>query len=206
MPKEHKVKQGECIASIAFEHGFHPDTLWDHADNASLRSQRDSGYVLLEGDLVHVPDLRLREVQAATGRVHRFRRRGVPEKLKIQLLDVDRPRANLAYVLEMDGKRIEGTTDAEGRLEHWIPASAKSGRLILGENESFDLQLGHLEPVTTEAGARARLKNLGFLDREDADAEDLRRGVLFFQKRQELDATGALDAPTQQKLLSLHGS
>ena len=37
MPIEHTVQPGECIDSIAFQHGFFPDTLWDHGDNAALK-------------------------------------------------------------------------------------------------------------------------------------------------------------------------
>ena len=64
------MKEGECVGSIAFEHGFFPDTLWDHPNNAELKGKRGDPNVLLAGDVVHVPDLRPKEVAVAAGQSH----------------------------------------------------------------------------------------------------------------------------------------
>lgn len=206
MPKKHTVRLGEEIASIAFQYGFRPEVVWEHPDNAALRRQRENGHVLQEGDVVIIPDLRPKSAPAATGRVNTFRRRGVPEKLRLQLLDGDTPRANLDYLLTVDGVSTEGRTDAQGRIEIWISPAARSGKLLIGENEEIDLKLGHLSPVTTEAGLRARLKNLGFLDDEAADAEALARGLRAFQQHFGLEPTGAANDETRQTLLDVHRS
>lgn len=40
MPFQHQVGPGDCIVSIAYDNGFHPDTLWDHPENAELKALR----------------------------------------------------------------------------------------------------------------------------------------------------------------------
>jgi hypothetical protein len=206
MPRKHVVKLGEEISSIAFQYGFRPEVVWEDPDNAGLRLERENGHVLQEGDVLTIPDLRPKSVPVSTGRVHTFRRRGVPEKLRLQLLNGDRPRANLDYLLTVDGVSTEGRTDAEGRIEIWISPAARSGKLLLGASEEIDLQLGYLRPVTTDAGMRARLKNLGFLDDEAADAEALSRGLRAFQQHFGLESTGVIDDDTRQTLLDAHRS
>ena len=55
---QHKVAQGDCIESIAAKHGLEPDTIWEHANNASLREKRNgNSFALFPGDVLFVPDL-----------------------------------------------------------------------------------------------------------------------------------------------------
>ena len=209
MPSHHTVAPGECIASIALHYGFHPDTIWDAAENASLRELRGTGYVLLPGDVVVVPDKRIHSVAARTGRRHRFRRRGVPEKFRLQLVAEDVPRADLSYTLTIDGVPSEGVTDAEGRLEAWIPPDARKGMLDLGGGEVYELELGHLVPVVDDAGLRERLTNLGFLSPAAADVDEaavLRIAILEFQRAHALEETGEAGETTRAKLVEIHGA
>ncbi len=188
------------------ERGFFPDTLWDHPANAELKALRKDGNVLLEGDVLFIPDLRDKAVPCDTGRRHVFRRRGVPEILKITLLRRGKPRADLPYELEIDGRVVASArTDAGGRLQHFIPPNAVRGRLVLGPSEGYDLALGHLEPASTEPGARARLVNLDLLVRPDADAKAYEAALIELQIQNDLDPSGLLDAPTQAKLIDVHG-
>lgn len=205
MPKSHVVRAGDCITSIAYANGFSPDALWNHALNDSLRKARPTGNQLVPGDVVWIPDLRGKREQGATDRCHCFRRVGVPERLRLQLVDVTGPRANTAYVLEIDGARVEGTTDGDGRLEQPISPAATRGTLTVG-NEVHALQLGHLQPVSTEAGVRARLHNLGFLPDEDAASDALARAIGFFQAHNQLTVSHELDPPTRARLEAAHGS
>ena len=77
MPVVLRVRPGDCIASIASERGFFPDTIWNDPANESLRTLRKDPYVLQPDDEVVVPDLRPKQVVCATGKRHTFRRRGV---------------------------------------------------------------------------------------------------------------------------------
>src|SRR5262245_34716187 len=129
MGRTYTVKQGDCIASVAFEHGFFCDTLWDHPDNAELKSRRSDPHALLAGDSISIPDKREKRVKCATGRRHVFRRKGVPEKLKIQFLLNGEPRANEPFTLDIDGKVTSGTTSGDGQIDEWIDPAAKQGKI-----------------------------------------------------------------------------
>lgn len=83
MSKNHTIRQGECIESLADRYGFFPETLWKHADNSDLRELRKDQNILQPGDVVVIPDLELGEESAATEQKHRFRRKGVPAKMRI---------------------------------------------------------------------------------------------------------------------------
>jgi hypothetical protein len=204
------VREGECLSSIAFDTGFFADTLWNLPDNAPLREQRTSAYVLMPGDEVAVPDLRQKRSPCATGATHRFRRKGVPARLKLRLLDRGVARANLPYVIAFeDGTRSEGVTDDNGALQAFITPAAKAATLIVNEGkrdeQRYALILGGVTPTSSPEGVAARLVNLGFLDPGVSDAESIANALAAFQRRQSLDATGVMDDATAQKLRDLHG-
>ena len=83
MSKKHKVREGDCMNSIAFKYGFFPDTLWNHPDNSELRDLRKADNVLRPRDIVIVPDLEQREESCVAEQRHRFVRKGVPAVLRI---------------------------------------------------------------------------------------------------------------------------
>ena len=47
---QYTVRQGDSIASIAFDHGFRWETIWQHPNNAGIRELRENPYVLHPGD------------------------------------------------------------------------------------------------------------------------------------------------------------
>jgi N-acetylmuramoyl-L-alanine amidase len=208
MPKEHEVKQGECISSIAEKYGLFPETIWDDAANAELKEKRKDPNVLYLGDVVVIPDKREKEESGATENRHRFRRKGNTENLEIQLLDEGTPRANENYILDVDGKLLSGTTDARGRLKEIIPSNAKKGKLLVGdEQEEYMLDLGYLDPIDQISGIQARLNNLGY-DCGAVDGElnpETKEMLEEFQEKHDLQVTGEADDQTRAKLLEEHG-
>jgi hypothetical protein len=211
MPIRHRVRPGECMSSIAFRYGFAPETVWNRPENDALRVLRKNPNVLFGGDEVFVPDRVARRVTASVDRVHRFERRAVPESFQLQLLDADgRGRASLPYTFEVDGRRLEGRTDADGWVRQPIPPDASSALLIVHgpeEDEELSIELGHLDPVSEPTGAQARLRQLGF-DCPDTGRWDEGTSIALrlFQLSRELPAHGEHDEDTLRLLEDAYGS
>lgn len=209
---DYVVSQGECISSIAYEHGQLLETILNHPDNQELKRARKDYHILLPGDRVTIPPAREKRVSADTDKRHKFRLTRATEIFQIRLLDIaDQPRANLRYKLIIDHMTFSGTTDQQGALKHSIPPNARRGRLILGKGknrEEIELNLGNLNPVDTISGAQARLKNLGL----DCGAVDgilgpkTRNALERFQKANNLEQTGELDSATIGALEAKYGS
>jgi hypothetical protein len=204
-PGTYKAKTDDCISSIGFESGFFPETLWELPENAELKKKRKSLNVLQEGDSIHIPEVRKRTSACQTGKAHKFKLKGVPEKLKLRFLEGGEPRSGIEYTLEVDDKKIEGKTDEDGVIEHWISPSAKKGKFISPILGTYDLSLGGLNPENSETGAKSRLVNLGYILKVDADGADLEEAIKSFQSSNKLEATGKLDEETKAKLLKVHG-
>jgi Putative peptidoglycan binding domain len=212
--KDHIVTQGDCVASIAYEDGFHWETLWNHPSNAGLKAARKDPNVLAPGDVVHVPDRRDRVVERPTTQRHRFRLKNTPALLNVRLLKDDRPRKNLRFVLEVDDVEVaRGSTDDEGRIQHPpIPPDARMGLLRvtneLGELEVYSLALGHLDPIGTIAGVQGRLRSLGCFDGapDGEDSPALADAVRRFQRNAGLPETGVVDDALRGQLEEAHGS
>src|SRR5579862_4427830 len=100
MARRHVVRQGECLSLIAARYGFADwRTLYDHPQNAALKRKRPNPNVLEPGDVVAIPERRIKEMTVASGQVHRFRMRVARKVLRLRLLDHDAPLANEPYAL-----------------------------------------------------------------------------------------------------------
>jgi N-acetylmuramoyl-L-alanine amidase len=210
------------MSSIAYENGFFWKTLWKHPSNAALKALRKNQNVLMPGDIVHIPDLTIRQEPGATEATHKFVLNGVPEIFRMKLLDGNhKPRANLDYVIIIEGVSRTGKTDANGGIKESIPPNAKAGKLIVAapldknakpipgrpKKQIFNLQLGSLNPISEVSGIKARLTNLGFyrgpID-ENLD-DDTKRAIRGFQRRKGLPVTGVADDATKNMLQKIHG-
>ncbi len=205
---EHEVRRGECIASIAESRGHFWEKLWNLDGNRELKDTRGDPNALLPGDLVEVPEIEPKEESKDTEKRHRFRRKGVPSLLKLQVLRLGEPVADKPYQLQVDGKIIEGQTDSDGRIEEPIPPESREASLVVdndGEEIRYDLELGGMDPVNTTTGVKARLKNLGF----DPGPIDMENSAVYqtalnaFQEQHELEVTGVPDQETRDKLAEL---
>jgi N-acetylmuramoyl-L-alanine amidase len=177
----HTVASGDCIGSIADRNGHFWQTLWDAPENASLKERRKDPNVLEPGDQVFVPPLRPKFEDRATEATHRFKKRGVPAKLRMHLLLGGHPRKNTRFVATIDGTPHEGTTDAEGFLEIDIPPQAQSGILTLHARsgiEHYTLNLGALDPIDTTRGVQQRLLNMGIECAVTGELDDQTREAL----------------------------
>ena len=209
MPTNYRVKAGDCLSSIAYEHGFLPDTIWNHANNAELKKKRKDGNVLLPGDQIYIPDIRQKEVPEPTNQVHKFRVKNVPAKLDLRILENGEPRRNQPYSLNLDGEILTGNTDGDGHIRTSIPPNASGGRLSVGSGEEkieYKLRLGTLDPAEELIGVQKRLTNLGF-DCGSVSGqmnEETKEAIGAFQASEGLKVTGEPNSETEAKLKEVH--
>jgi hypothetical protein len=209
MPIRHTVQQGDSVIRLSEVYGLYSVTIWNDPANATLKSLRTDMNELLPGDVVVVPDKTLKQVSAVTGKRHVFRRKGIPALYRVQLFQVESPRANQTYKLTVDGVVHEGKTDENGVLEEYVPATARTGALVVGPDElTIDIEFGYLDPITGLAGVQKRLNNLGYFCGEP-DGEwndDTIIALCDFQIRFGLEETGEADDATLAKLAEIHDS
>ena len=88
---EHRVQQGDCLLSLAKEHGFDWETLWNHPDNAELKRQREDPNALKPGDVVAIPERREKQEDASGESRTQFRRTGALARLRLEIHAVPGP-------------------------------------------------------------------------------------------------------------------
>ncbi|MHC5057341.1 MAG: PGRP and LysM peptidoglycan-binding domain-containing protein [Planctomycetota bacterium] len=208
--RAYKVKPGDCISSIADKYGLFPDDVWNDSRNDKLKKERKDSNVLMPDDVVYVREKEEKEESCASEERHRFRKKGVPEKLIIQFKLGDEPRADEDYVLDIDGSLSEGKTDKDGRIEVWIPPGARKGRIeFRDEGGEYDLDLGRLDPISAVSGVQGRLGNLGFYSGPvDGKASgELEQAIRDFKASQNpmKEADGTLDDDTRKMIEKAHG-
>lgn len=216
MSRKHLVRPGECLVTIARQYGFNDyRTVFDHPDNAALKKTRPNPNILHPGDVVAIPDRKLKTAKIETGQMHRFTVVLPKKELHLRLHDAEgKPLANEPYVLEVDGEPpVEGKqTDGDGILKERVPVGRAGANLTIRER-TLRLRFGQLNPTRDcpeddLSGVQSRLRNLGY----DAGSPGEPRGLLLrsalatFQADEGLEVTGEPDEPTRQKLEKIHGS
>lgn len=215
MSKSRRVKQGEQLSGIAAEEGFADfHTIFDHANNETLKAKRDP-HVLFPGDDVFIPDREDRTEVRATDDVHRFTVSIQPLFLRCKLLDLQRdPIASAPCGLKIDGEDVAPvTTDGNGILLQRIGRLAKTADIaaelpppkVLADGEdpeprhaSFHVKIGSLNPETKLSGQQARLNNLGY--QAGYDVRDLDQ-LLWAAEEFLCDDTHGQRVSTQPKIV-----
>lgn len=219
MASYHTVKQGEHLSSIARKYGFTDyQTIWNHAENAALKQQRQNPNVLFPGDRLFIPDRQGKTEPGSTEQRHRFQVRRQKLKLQLVLEDMyEKPIANAKCELHIENETHALTTNGQGRIELDIPPDAESAFLIVKDPQTpvnevvMPIKIGHLDPVEEVSGQRARLNNLGYFagplaEKDDAGNEELfRSAVEEFQCDHNLVVDGKCGPITQAKLKDVHG-
>jgi hypothetical protein len=163
---DYVVREGDCISSIAHDHGFFWETIWNLPENDELKRARENPFVLLKGDRVTVPALRARDESCSAEAKHRFKRKGVPGEIEIVLNELTsdepapkdytsnaegeyevpepptlepKPIKDTKYALIIDGVITTGTTDSGGKLRARIPPNARSGQVKVRPGEPDEL-------------------------------------------------------------------
>lgn len=219
MEREHTVKLGECLTSLAAHYGFSDfAVIWSHPRNARLRQTRHNPNVLNPGDVVFIPEHTHKPLSRATGQSHQFVMKRATAMLKILLQDRDgMPLSAARYTLEVAGQTRTGATAADGLLQEEVPAHATSGELTLHALDlHLPLQIGHLDPINQGVperplvlGIQSRLQNLGFYAGEVTGVFDAETQVSLARFQHDIlgraEAGGVLDSETQDALARKHG-
>ncbi len=210
----YRVQQGDTLAKIADAFGLASwKRIYDHPENADLRSRRPNPNLIFPGDSVFVPERQDRTESTPTDQTHKFVYDKPVQVLHLAVEDMDGKRlANKPYKLWVDGLFYPGTTDGKGMLEKEIPIQASVGKLVVGDYR-WDLGIGDLNPMDDStpdqgvSGAQGRLLNLGYpvgpLD--GIYGSKTAAAIRYFQADEHLPETGELDAATRARLLAVHG-
>jgi len=209
------VVQGDYLTKVAHVLGFDAEEIWEHPKNTSLRETRAPN-VLSPGDILYVPDAPPDRLPLELGASNSYTGQ-VPEvTVSVLLCDHDQPVAGEPYVVKGLRTPLEGTTSATGLVSFPVPVDCVTAELGLPRRElSLLLLIGHLDPVDTPSGQRARLENLGLKDRgapdpealagDDDDSLELQRATRAFQAARGLPQTGDFDEQTREALEMAHG-
>lgn len=189
--------------------------IYDDPANAGFRQKRPNPNIIYPGDEIFIPDKEPKIEPRPTEKKHKFKLKSQKTLVRIVLQDGDfQPLAGKKYKLAVEDKTYEGSTGSDGLVQREITANAETGLLTvwLGDDDSgagytWQVRLGHLDPVEELTGVQARLNNLSF----DCGAVDgifgphTKAAVRFFQEKQGLKVDGIPGPNTQAKLKEVHG-
>jgi len=216
MATSYTVRQGDYLSKIAKDFGFSDyRTIWDHADNAELKSKRKNPNVLYPGDKLVIPDRVLREEDRPVDKKHTFKVKVPGLRLRLVLEDMyEEPVANAQCLLSIDGEFRKVTTDDKGKIDEPLRPGTTSATLIIQDAKQTHLnfveipiKIGHLDPLEELSGQGARLKNLGYFPGtvDDKDNPAFVTAVERFQAEHGLTVDGICGPKTQAKLKDIHG-
>lgn len=210
----HVVKDGECIWTLAHEHGYDHDALW--AANPELAQLGRTPNVLAPDDVVVLPatDAPERE-DASPGTRITLEVTAVLPRARLSFQDPEgKPRAGLGFVARIvtrDGTEHvwEGKTDGKGGFDESVPADSSTLDVVLDvepEPEAYHFRFAHLDPLETLSGVQGRLRNLGYYcgDERGELGPLTRRSLRDFQLEHELPSTREADDATRSQLAALY--
>jgi N-acetylmuramoyl-L-alanine amidase len=189
--------------------------IYEHPSNEELRAARPDPNLVYPGDVVNIPDVRVKTEHLATNKVHKFRvqREQVRIRLKIVVGASDEPRKG-TYTLEspqLDKPRTKALED--GEVDELVPCWVRTATLTLKKPSGtiariIELDIGTLDPKDTVEGVQARLKRLGYAPGNvDGDGGPLTRGALTaFRDHENLgEALDPFDAVVLDRLAEKAG-
>jgi hypothetical protein len=211
---QHVVMRGDCLSSIAKQHGFaNWQTIYNHPSNSEFREKRPNPNIVYPGDVIEIPGAEDKVVAVQTGVLHSFRLIQPRTVFRILVEDIAGiPLDGAKYELEIEGATKTGICDGSV-IEMPIADHAETGSLTVrvSEYESYiwDLDLGDMDPVETVEGQQKRLENLGYSPGEiDGLMGPMTKGAIeaFQADRDELDVDGICGPLTGGALEDAHGS
>ncbi len=202
------VKQGDYIASLAYDAGFLSwKTVWEDGKNSSLREKRNPN-VLFPNDVVQIPARQKKVDDAPPTERTTFQTIGDPVTVKLVVLSWDgTPISSTDVQFKLGAAESMKTAEDGSAKKNVDPTGTKDGNVLI-KGFSLPLKLGHLDPVEEFSGQVWRLNNLGYRAGSPASKEDeaFRSAVEEFQCDNSIAVSGNCDGATQDKLRTVHGS
>lgn len=228
MSARHVLESGECLQSLALQHGFKDgQTIYDAPDNADLRQKRASPGEVAPGDVVVIPDRKTRDLPLTKGKVNKFKVQVPTGILRVHVCDeAGQALTGKPYELTIKDNTIEGKTTSDGAVEEPVALNAASGSLVVYDSNAKDdarwiwsFRIADLEAPETRVGAWQRLANLGYWSSaeppEDSSGsattqssdplDPLVLAIRAFQHDEQLDESGRIDDDTRKRLVERHG-
>jgi hypothetical protein len=214
MPRKHSAAVNECFTSIAALYGFDPISLWEDPANKDLKEKRKSKNILAEGDVVFIPEKKMKWEKVRTDQLLSIKKFAQMSSLNLQILDDNRvKRSDMDYLISITTRSRQvvpdrkGKTDKQGFLREQLPPDADEATITVfleGNETERKIKLGGLDPIDTLRGKQQRLRNLGFYcELENPSGESTRNAVKRFQECYGLEVNGNFDKATVEKLKEL---
>ena len=223
----HVVEQGEWLSKIAAMYWLlDANTIWDHPNNAELKSRRDPE-MLFPNDRLFIPELPPQPSRTGEKQTLKIEL-PPPEVLRVTVLNADgSPLANKTYHLKMGEQEFTGTSTGAGEVivEGIKLTEEHSGTLDFPDTGvAFFIDIGHLNPAGKASdagesgyddgisGVQMRLTNLGFdpgpFDGklEARTREAIRQFQILTMERPIAEASGGLDDETRDAIIEAYGS
>jgi N-acetylmuramoyl-L-alanine amidase len=182
--------------------------------NADFRARRPDPNLLYPGDELYIPDRDPGGEGRQTDQRHTFVLSTKQTYINVRVQDpAKQPIKNAPYKLVLEGLELKGTTDGDGWVKGVIPPQATFGTLIVWPDPADEtdmsmwrVSLGHLDPLETTTGIKARLNNLGYWCGEINDQQDVRydAAVRRFQEDHNLVVDGIVGPQTRGRLQNEH--
>ena len=201
------IRQGEYLKKLAADHGFDPREVWNDPANAQLAQLRTNPNLLVEGDILYIPDTPPVWLPVQVGEVNRFVGTVATNKLTLKLVAKGKALANATCRITGVPGMSSATTDGEGTLQLVVPLSVTSVTIDVDSPRFHAVaRVGHLDPPDTDSGVRMRLRNLQYLhDHSVTDDDCMKLAISNFQADQGIEVSGALDDATRAALVEAHG-
>ena len=208
-PIAHRVRQGECMSSIAALYRFRSwRTVYFDPVNAELRAKRTDPNVLGIGDEVMIDRATKRE-EAPTTQRHEFVVLSSSTRLRVAFEGM-KP---LHFRLRVGEVSVEKPLPEDGLIDEPIRPDARQGELTVWftddtklDGVTWNLDIGGLVDVDDLRGVQSRLNNLGFGAGPDdgRDRPELGAAVAAFQARRGKMASGIVDDALRNDLRAEH--
>jgi hypothetical protein len=130
---DYEVSNGDCFASIAKDKGYYNyKTLYDHADNAAIKTTRPNPNQLVKGDIVKIPPKLQKTVNLTLDGTKTFVVDRQKTKLRVVLTDSAKtPLVPTSCSLTVGQGGVANLPGAQGLVELFVDPTKTSGSLKL---------------------------------------------------------------------------